>query len=75
MAKKSRDEDADVRLDLETGAQSVEWVRQEFASADLSGKRLNRRLVKTAEHSTKVSRHRRTPRQGLRLRHFLGRSA
>lgn len=35
---------------MEAGTQSVEWVREEFAQADLADKRLNRRLVKTAEH-------------------------
>ena len=35
---------------MEAGTQSVEWVREEFAHADLADKRLNHRLVKTAEH-------------------------
>ena len=35
---------------LETDVPSVEWVAQEFARADLSDKRLERRLVKTAEY-------------------------
>ena len=35
---------------MEAGTESVEWVRQEFARADLSDKRLDRRLVKTAEY-------------------------
>ena len=35
---------------MEVGTQSLEWVAQEFAGADLSDKRLERRLIKTAEH-------------------------
>jgi len=35
---------------MESGTQSVEWVREEFAQADLADKRLNHRLVKTALH-------------------------
>ncbi|MGH8195002.1 MAG: IS4 family transposase [Woeseiaceae bacterium] len=34
---------------IEVGTESVEWVAQEFAGADLSDKRLDRRLIKTAE--------------------------
>ncbi|MHB8551821.1 MAG: IS4/Tn5 family transposase DNA-binding protein, partial [Acidiferrobacterales bacterium] len=32
---------------MEAGTGSVEWVTQEFARADLSDKRLDRRLMKT----------------------------
>ncbi|MHB8428553.1 MAG: IS4/Tn5 family transposase DNA-binding protein, partial [Acidiferrobacterales bacterium] len=35
---------------IEAGTGSVEWVTQEFARADLSDKRLDRRLMKTAQH-------------------------
>ena len=35
---------------MTAGTESVEWVRQELACADLSDKRLDRRLTKTAEH-------------------------
>ena len=35
---------------MEAGTESVEWVRQELACADLSDKRLDRRLMKTAEY-------------------------
>jgi hypothetical protein len=35
---------------MEAGTESVEWVRREFARADLRDKRLDRRLLKTAEH-------------------------
>ena len=35
---------------MTAGAESVDWVRQELACADLSDTRLDRRLVKTAEH-------------------------
>jgi hypothetical protein len=38
---------------MEAGAESVEWVTQEFARADLRDKRLDRRLVKTAEQLAK----------------------
>ena len=34
---------------MDAGTESVEWVTQEFARADLRDKRLDRRLVKTAE--------------------------
>ncbi len=34
---------------MEAGTESVEWVTQEFARADLCDKRLDRRLLKTAE--------------------------
>jgi hypothetical protein len=34
---------------MEAGTESVEWVRREFAHADLRDKRLDRRLLKTAE--------------------------
>ena len=35
---------------MEAGTESVEWVTQEFARADLRDRRLDRRLLKTAEH-------------------------
>ena len=38
---------------MATGTESVEWVTQEFARADLRDKRLDRRLLKTAEHLAK----------------------
>jgi hypothetical protein len=34
---------------MDVGTESVEWVTQEFARADLGDKRLDRRLVRTAE--------------------------
>ena len=37
---------------MEAGTESVEWVRREFARADLCDKRLDRRLLKTAEQLT-----------------------
>lgn len=49
MAKTSRCEDAEVQAIIEAGTQSVEWVQREFAHADLRDKRLDRRLIKTAE--------------------------
>jgi hypothetical protein len=38
---------------MDAGTESVEWVTQEFARADLRDKRLDRRLLKTAEHLAK----------------------
>lgn len=38
---------------MDAGAGSVEWVTQEFARADLHDKRLDRRLLKTAEQLAK----------------------
>jgi hypothetical protein len=49
----SRFEYADVQAVIDAGAQAVDWVQQEFGSADLSDKRLDRRLIKTAEHLAK----------------------
>ena len=53
MRKTARCEDPEVQAIIEAGTESVEWVSQEFARADLSDKRLDRRLVKTAEHLAK----------------------
>ena len=49
MRKSRHCEDADVQAMMDAGTESVEWVTQEFARADLGDKRLDRRLVKTAE--------------------------
>ena len=38
---------------MESGTESVEWVRQERVCANLHDKRLDRRLLKTAEHFAK----------------------
>ena len=38
---------------MTAGTESVEWVTQEFARADLRDRRLDHRLVKTAEHLAK----------------------
>lgn len=46
---RSRCEDPEVQAIIEAGTESVEWVREEFAGVDLSDKRLDRRLIKTAE--------------------------
>lgn len=48
-----RCEEPDVQAIIDSGTQSVEWVSQEFARTDLCDKRLDRRLVKTAEHLAK----------------------
>ena len=53
MRKSRGCEDADVQAMMDAGTESVEWVTQEFARADLRDKRLDRRLVKTAEHLAK----------------------
>ncbi|MHB8346406.1 MAG: IS4 family transposase [Acidiferrobacterales bacterium] len=42
--------DPEAQVIIEAGTGSVEWVTQEFARADLSDKRLDRRLMKTAQH-------------------------
>jgi hypothetical protein len=47
------EEDPDLDAILEAGTQSLDWVAQEFADVDLRDKRLDRRLVKTAEHLAK----------------------
>jgi Transposase DNA-binding/Transposase Tn5 dimerisation domain len=53
LRKSRRCEDPDVRAIMEAGTESVEWVTQEFARADLCDKRLDRRLLKTAEQLAK----------------------
>lgn len=53
MAKASRLEYSDVESVIDAGAQDVEWVLQEFAGADLCDKRLDRRLIKTAQQLAK----------------------
>jgi hypothetical protein len=53
MGESRRGEDAEVQAIMDAGTESVEWVTQEFARADLRDKRLDRRLVKTAEHLAK----------------------
>ena len=50
VRKSRRCEDPDVQAMMTAGTESVEWVRQELACADLSDKRLDRRLMKTAEY-------------------------
>ena len=53
LRKSSRSEDPEVQAIIEAGTESVEWVSQEFARADLCDKRLDRRLLKTAEQLAK----------------------
>src|ERR1700685_1943770 len=53
VGKSRRCEDTEVRAIMDAGTESVEWVTQEFARADLCDKRLDRRLVKTAEQLAK----------------------
>jgi hypothetical protein len=53
LPKTTRCDDPEVQAIIEAGTQSVEWVTQEFARADLSDKRLDRRLLKTAEQLAK----------------------
>src|SRR5208283_1407683 len=53
LRKSRRCEDPEVQAIMEAGTESVEWVTQEFARADLCDKRLDRRLAKTAEQLAK----------------------
>ena len=53
MRKTARYEDSEVQAIIEAGTESVEWVAREFVGADLSDKRLDRRLLKTAEQLAK----------------------
>ncbi|MGH6629171.1 MAG: IS4 family transposase, partial [Burkholderiales bacterium] len=53
MPRGSRFEYTEVQAVIDAGAQEVGWVRQEFAAADLSDKRLDRRLIKTAQQLAK----------------------
>jgi hypothetical protein len=53
LGKSRRYEDPDVQAIMDAGTESVEWVTQEFARADLCDKRLDRRLLKTAQHLAK----------------------
>ncbi len=53
LGKSRRCEDPEVQAIMEAGTESVEWVTQEFARADLCDKRLDRRLLKTAEQLAK----------------------
>ena len=53
VPKRARSADSDVQAIIEAGTHSVEWVQQELGSVDLSDKRLNRRLIKTAGHLAK----------------------
>ena len=49
LPKTARCEDFEVQAIIEAGTASVEWVCEEFTGVDLSDKRLDRRLIKTAE--------------------------
>ena len=53
VGKSRRCEDADVQAIMDAGTESVEWVTQEFARADLRDRRLDRRLLRTAEQLAK----------------------
>lgn len=46
---RSRSDDPEVQAIIEAGTGSVEWLREEFTGVDLGDKRLDRRLMKTAE--------------------------
>src|ERR1017187_6457116 len=54
LTKSRRCEDPDVQAIMDAGTESVEWVTQEFTRADLRDKRLDRRLLKTAEQLAKA---------------------
>lgn len=45
----ARCEDSEIQAIIEAGTASMDWVCAEFVGADLSDKRLERRLIKTAE--------------------------
>lgn len=47
--KRAQCDDPEVQAIIEAGAESLEWVREEFYGVDLADERLNRRLLKTAE--------------------------
>jgi hypothetical protein len=49
VAKRAQCEDPEVQAIMEAGTRSLQWVCEEFAGVDLSDKRLDRRLIKTAE--------------------------
>lgn len=49
MPKSLRLEYSDVQAVIDSGAQGVGWVRQEFGGVDLGDTRRDRRLIKTAE--------------------------
>ena len=49
MARRSQLEYENVQAVIDDGGLEVDWVTQEFCGADLSDKRLDRRLVKTAQ--------------------------
>jgi transposase-like protein/transposase Tn5 family protein len=53
VPRRARVADSDVQAILEAGAQELGWVQQEFGSVDLSDRRLDRRLIKTAEQLAK----------------------
>src|ERR1039458_8061408 len=53
VGKSRRCEDPEVQAIMAAGTDSVEWVTQEFARADLCDKRLDRRLLRTAEQLAK----------------------
>lgn len=53
VPKRAHSEDPEVRAILDAGTTSVEWVCEEFAGVDLSDKRLDRRVIKTAEQLAK----------------------
>ncbi len=49
VSKRSHCEDPEVQAIMQAGSESVEWVSEEFTAVDLCDKRLDRRLIKTAE--------------------------
>lgn len=54
MAKRGQVEDAEMLALIEAGTREVDWVAQEFSGVDLSDRRLNRRLVSTAQKLAKA---------------------
>jgi hypothetical protein len=49
MAKTARCDDPEVEAIMAAGTESLEWVHEEYSGVDLGDKRLDRRLIKTAE--------------------------
>lgn len=53
VSKRVREEDPEVQAIMQAGAQEVPWVSEELGTVALGDKRLDRRLIKTAEKLTK----------------------
>jgi len=49
VPRTSQSTDPEVQAIIEAGTESVEWVQQEFSGVDMCDKRLDRRLMRTAQ--------------------------